>query len=602
MDDGSRRMSRIINIQTIPGFNYKQNNLLKRKRYLWGVLKFLFCLLLFFPVVKFSLDYLANTPRERATAKYTYWQRVKHGFYFNLSILQSVLTAQQEDPLNTKLPVFEIYIPRDRLDALTQNLPQSGRIYQPGRFKVRIRNGKDLFYKAQVRFRGDSVNHWAFSQRSWRIKLRKNDKFNGMRYFNLYLPRSKNQITDFLGYQVAEAMGGLLVPQAFPAHFRLNRKFDGMRVFLEQVNQDFLKNRGIESSKIFIGDIDFNDIYGTVPRDQLFSSSKGWEVVTATKEAPSNSSEIEVLIKTLDLVRDNPKLFKEQIVKVLDVSAMLRYMAFLEIVGSIHIDETHNQKLYLDNSTNLLKPIVWDPVPYYWGFRKNIDLAPNRLFRSLLQIPEFREEKNRYIWEAINDFGSLTSQKFEEMLSHAFKDIKADVLATPYKIYTENNSLYPLSNTAWEGYISELKTINNQRNIFLNEALSRISVISSISINNLGKVLALNIGGDSGVVLEEIRIILNDKLKRKQSIVISSLSTSKIFKASLDSHIDTVVSIKIGEQLYSLRKLVNDKKLSREYANYEYKIEGLKGAYEVEVLVRNSITGEPQIIKPAPQF
>ena len=97
-------------------------------------------------------------------------------------------------------------------------------------------------------------------------------------------------------------------------------------------------------------------------------------------------------------------------------------MAFLELVGSVHIDETHNQRFFLDNDSKLLKPIVWDPVAYYWGNEKQMDLAPNRLFRALLTIPEYRERKNKYMYEAIRSQLSFEElKKIKILISILFK-------------------------------------------------------------------------------------------------------------------------------------------------------------------------------------
>lgn len=450
-----------------------------------------------------GLDYLARSPRERRFANMPFWGRVVYGARLNSIYAWNWLTAGEDDPKGTRLPVMELYIRRERLEALKVHLPESGRIYQPGLFKVRRKGEPNYVVGANLRFRGDSMNHWAFPQKSWRVKLKGDARYLGMRQFNLYLPRTKSQVPDFLGYQLAEDMGGLVVPKVFPVHLRVNRQFDGMRVFLEQVNEDFFAHHHLSADRLFVGDIDFKDVYAYNDRQFLFQSTSGWEVVPTTRGGSHSIEPIQRLLDTVPLVRANPEKFKLEIERVLDVSGMLRYMAYLEIVNSVHVDKTHNQRLFFDTQTQKLRPIVWDPVAFYRESTEGIDYASNELFEALLQIPEYRDEKNRYVWESLH--GSLSPDRIEALIKQGADSIRKEVMASPQKVYTYSASLDMMANSEWSDAVRQLVAKGRSRGEVLLKALQKTSVSATITADKNGaEELAIFVGADAGYLVQEL--------------------------------------------------------------------------------------------------
>jgi hypothetical protein len=580
-------------------FNISRNRFLKIRRFFKKAFWTLVIILFLSPGIYLFLNYLANTPRERNARNYTYWQRVIAGAKFNYQLTLNKLTAHQDDPANSQLPLVEIYIKKDRLQMLSEHLPESGKIFQAGMFKERLKNKKDLVYNADLRFRGDSMNHWAFPQKSWRVKLKKDVRYQGLKQFNLYLPRSKSQIPDFLGYQLASKMGGLIVPKAFPVHFRLNRKFDGLRVCLEQLNQDFLITNKINSDRILVGDIDFKDVYGDQKRDHLFQEISGWEIISPNPNLSVNtnegSRELRGIISALPLAETDPAKFKMEIEQFLDLQSTLKYMAFLEIVNSAHIDNSHNQRFYLDLDIKKLKPIVWDPVAYYWGSSDRIDLCSNNLFSSLLLIPEYREQKNKYIWEALN--GELAPNKVTEMIKDAASKIRSEVYSSPQKIYTYSNALGVFSNAEWEIAVNDLINTSNDRSNRLLNQLKTTTVIATVDNKNQSLELELSVEGNSSIILEELKFkLINQKANSISQLLIEKDQLPRIVPVENKSENNLV--LKINDKLYTKRIKKNAKAIARAPVTYKYKIQLTQESLILEELnIRNSITDAVSIIK-----
>ncbi|MCB0321600.1 MAG: CotH kinase family protein, partial [Bdellovibrionales bacterium] len=347
------------------------------------------------------LDYLANLPRERFAKGYKFLERVWLGTETVARMSALKLAAHHADFKNTKLPVAEIYIRGARYDKLVEALPNTD--VSPEKADLQF-GGRS--FKGKVRFKGDSINHWAYPSRSWRVELKDTKSYRGMRTFNLNVPRVNTQISNWLGYRIAKEFDGLLVPYAENYQFRLNRQFDGIRLLLEQPNQEFLTQRFLPPGKIFVGDISTDQIYGNTPRKYLYSDVTGWEV-----RAPANdigNRELSALLNTLQNDA-NPYEFYESIRSIVDVRALTNYMALLELVGTVHVDETHNGKLYFNPHTGRFSPIVWDTVAYMWGNRQGLDLATNRLFRVVLSNPQLRFMKDQALWKALT--GGASTEK-----------------------------------------------------------------------------------------------------------------------------------------------------------------------------------------------
>lgn len=455
------------------------------------------------------VHYLANVPRERAQASLSYFQRVGFGADLTLKMLGASVGARDFGRDQSPLPLAEIYLPAHKIDELNKKLPESGRVFQKATVKLTDEKHKSSkVFKAKVRYRGDSINHWAMPQKSWRIQLRKDRLFGGRDTFNLYLPRTSSQVADYIGYTMGQRMG-LLTPQAYPVHFRLNRRFDGSRVLLEQVDQSFLANRNLDPWYIFVGDINTNQIYGGEKRRLLFHSPKSWEVVAPNMDrgvADSDMGERKVLHQLSSILnRDrSPHDFVEQISKILDVESTLRYMALLDIVGSVHIDDTHNQKWYLNPRSGALTPIVWDTAAYMWGDLKPLSNPSNVLFQRLLQIPEFHARKNKIMWDAIH--GPLKTEWLQNYVRSEAEKLKLDIEANPFKQTALLTELNFLSTEGWERGIQDLLSVTKERNNRILNEFSKSSLEVQLDGDAKRKTLTILPSGSGGISGKSIDI------------------------------------------------------------------------------------------------
>ena len=556
---------------------------------------FIFTVLLVVSALSF-FRYLSNIPRERFAHGYTYLERVWLGAEKVVRMTALKMSAHHEDLKNTELPVVELYVRGKRLDRLKDALPTTNVKSE----KAKIRLG-DERYSGKVRFKGDSMNHWAFPNKSWRVELEDGDFYRGMQTFNLNVPRVDNQIANWLGYNLAGEVEGLLSPFAENVHFRLNRLFDGIRLFLEQPNQDMLARRYLPAGKIFVGDISSEQVYGAIPRKKLYSDLTAWSV-----DGPGNDlhrGELELLINTLH-EDENPYLFYDRLTSIVDVEALAKFMALLELVGSVHVDETHNGKLYFHPHIGKFIPIVWDTVAYMWGDEFDLDIGVNKLFRSMIQNPAFRDLKDRFLWKFIEE--ALPSEKILSKIDLEMSRIRRDLYASPYKLKANDKGIRHLSNREVEEAVSRLRKNVVARENRIRNRMGATEVEYRIVNGERSdeRIVLLRINSAAGFEFERFRISfanqpsqspvvtrvglegLGDHLSLKGALIDNSPILGKQVR-------DQVYDVSVSDRLLSKRRYVGAKSAEVVPAIYRYKISNIpeNARPVIEVIGKNAITG-----------
>lgn len=546
-----------------------------------------------------GVDYLADMPRERAQRNYTYAQRVWHGATMLAEMTWLRWQAAQDPYPQTKLPVAELRIDSSKLSALNENLPTSGREPQLANLRIGERE-----MPVEARYTGISINHWGMPWKSWNFKIQGEGDFLGLKVFNLMMPRSITQFENWLGNEMSRRMNAVITPHSEFVHFRLNGKLNGMRILEEPATPVMIARMGLPPGKLYHGDISTAQIYDGVPRPRLFSTPSAWRVQSSIPDNQGHG-EMEELVRIIQTVH-NPYDFFYQLPRVVNAESLTKYMALLEIISSVHIDETHNWKMYFNPETGLLEPIIWNSVAYYWRSTKSMDLAPNDLFRVVLANPELREDKDRAIWNAIQ--GELNEDKLRSLILAEKARISPDVYASELKWAAGDRGINLLSNEEWDGAMEDLLQVIAQRHAYLRGELSTAEVryrLNSASGSAESSQLALQVGSRSGVRLEAVtlefpRSIVGQtvRLERRGVQDIERPSGSD-FNIVPESYIQSVVqsdgtaTFFLDDTLTSKRRAARRAPVQIVPSTYVYLVRASAPAQGVgSILGKNSITGE----------
>ena len=405
-----------------------------------SLLFILFCLLTYFPSIGNYASKLATGNKYLALAE----------GLLNPFRTRNIL-------LKSGLEIYDLSIGRQQY-AILENVADKARKqgWMSDDLKVWV-NGKFIHggqkYDVKVRLRGDLPNHWSGKKKSWRIKFvrqRLNDNgtminerifFQGQRQINLIVPNDREYI---LGYFVNALMreAGLLVPRDRFVILRLNGTLQGLYYQVEHFDKPLLAANRKPDSTVFaqsdrVMHFEKYTKYGIpTTSDARFDLGSVKSMV-----APGNPLALRAMQVLLDHSLHPTKENFRRVLQVLDWDKYLRFRVITTLCNTNHVRfGSDNFRLYYDPSRGLLEPVPWDVhltrLPREPG---TIDFwnshGPDEIQRATLEDPHLRWQRNKILWEMVQDDGKKLMAQFNEMYDRLRPVIWADVLATPVQGY-----------------------------------------------------------------------------------------------------------------------------------------------------------------------
>lgn len=276
---------------------------------------------------------------------------------------------------------LQLFVPAAALAALDARLPDSGGDTVAGTMVV---DGQEL--AIDLRYRGDFRVHWGHPKKSLRIRLRKRDRWLGLRTFNLIAPKTGMQVTEHLGYALARELG-VLAPHSELVTVWLNGRMHGLYCLVEQIDDGTLPRLGQAPGTIWAGELTARDQWRGID-NYVFDHPGLWRAVAQDGDAAPDRSPIHRLCALLDRPQDAAA--HRELRQLVDVAAMGRLSALETLIQYAHTDETHNWRLCHDPFRGRLVPLVWDPNA--WNGMEvvgpehpiSLDFNPTRLHHWLL--------------------------------------------------------------------------------------------------------------------------------------------------------------------------------------------------------------------------
>lgn len=339
-------------------------------------------------------------------------------------LLQSRLNQLQEDLTSswksrwsggtTPLPKIDLEVAPANLALLNASLPQSGkRSFVPA--MLRYPNGN--FEEVTVRYRGDSLHHWGFASKSWLIRTERDQLLAGQRRLHVVLPRWRSVANYHLNLKVASDLG-LLSVSSTPVDLRINgRQHGGIHLLQPQVDEAFLRGRGLAPGDVYVGDMTWldDDYVNEQPKGGLWELPWLWQKAASNPKAPeASTAPLEVLVQAIN------RAPIDNLIRLLDLDAWARFSAYMQLVAANHMDQGHNWKLYYDPTRLVFVPIVGDGNGLPDDIMKLTEDIPGRdvsittpLLGRLHQDHRFLRLKNAAL---ANFYGTQGDQRFFERL------------------------------------------------------------------------------------------------------------------------------------------------------------------------------------------
>ena len=367
--------------------------------------------------------------------------------------LGRALTSPKENITSTKLPVFELRIKPARLRKLEEGIPHrySRNYYDTHALPATHDYVDGVFWNGdsklnvKVKYRGDNYFHWSKYKRSWRIKFPKDSLFHGQRKINLINPKFISQLENYLSYQFAERVG-VLAPRSYFTHTRLNGNYLGLMLYVEQPDKYFLINHRLPESKIYFGD----------NATGFWKDATKWQMPGNAFRFQKEGDDRELMQLVSLLNADFDEEAYEKFERIVDIAAMARWHAYVQLIRTSHQDAIHNIKLIFDPSRGTFIPMAWDPVGFQRPAAHNVAYSANPLHARLFRYERYRSMKNQALYEMLSTFPLEDRIRLVKDTAALIHD---DLLTDQLKEYRGKHGepLRPLTMKKWREGVDEIK-------------------------------------------------------------------------------------------------------------------------------------------------
>lgn len=327
---------------------------------------------------------------------------------------------------NGPLKTIHLFVPESNLAKLNSHLPQSGFDYVDGG----IWDGRQI-RKVKVKYRGDNSFHWDYYKKSLRIKTKKSYLFEGMRSFNLVVPKLEEKLQNYLGYKFAKDMG-LVAPNCELVNVTLNGKLLGVYVMVEKLDEMTLRKNKLMPADIYSGELVGMDAYNGVS-PEVFLHPRLWKKAAVNNHYPKDF--YKPLESLLHLVNTrSSEHVHEELNDLLDMEAWGKFAAFETLTQTFHYDDQHNWRIYYDPYRRGFVPLVWDPVAWHTGWRPRqnekaqLDILSSKLHELLFKNGDFLRARHN----AIEKFFATGKDKlFLQKVDQTIKAVTPALLEDP---------------------------------------------------------------------------------------------------------------------------------------------------------------------------
>ncbi len=291
------------------------------------------------------------------------------GDFVKKQIFGSVAVERAQDWLPASLrvkptlPTFQIYLPPATLretELLAERLKVQGfmagedEIWFPARFSA---DGQ--IYNVDIRLRGVSSLHWSGPKKSWTVKFKKDQRFNGYRRIDIVVPGDRGYETEHVINSAARKVG-LLTPDSGFVTVQTNGVDMGLYFWFEHLTAEMLERHGypegilmqrqhpayVEPGFERMG-VDFFE-----RKDHLFEArhAKGAE----------RGRVLGRWRRFMELIRSGGEDLWVQIPHYLDVEKLARWNAIISMLGHRHAMIPGNLKWFFNPTTGLFEPVMFD--------------------------------------------------------------------------------------------------------------------------------------------------------------------------------------------------------------------------------------------------
>ncbi len=304
------------------------------------------------------------------------------------------LTRQLEVPKNDLLHELVLSIPDSSAQTLNEyimiaskytSIPTSSKKY----VNAAIVKGQDSA-KVQMKLKGDWTDHLFSGKESYRVKIKGDMSFIGLKSFSVQHPRARKYLGEWVMHKIAEREGVLTTTYDF-VNVKINDVNHGVYALEEHFDKQLLESRARREGPIL--KMDETSFWAATKKNE--AAVEGLEYpffeesfVSVFKKNRTRKSE--QLSKQFDEGKKLLALFKSGYIglaDLFDIDQLAKFYVLMELSGSYHGLRWHNRRFYYNPITQKLEHIAYDILPFIKG--RNFECAMLRKLNEENVIHEF---------------------------------------------------------------------------------------------------------------------------------------------------------------------------------------------------------------------
>jgi hypothetical protein len=359
-------------------------------------------------------------------------------FFENYSVIRNVLFAAEVE-IKSQLPKIKIFVKNNGLEELNVKILQ----YQFGAYdkkqhiKGYLKDDTKRLIPIKLNMRGTMSDHHQVWKPSIRLRLGKNNLYNGFRNHTLVAPSDGIGFRNWLSNELSNYWNMLGLKEHFVSLY-INGKYFGVYNRIWRLDESLLINSNRLPGPFFrLEPMDKRLSY--IGNYFNWDHPPAWEPkgVTSLESQKILSPPIKIAKGIIDWNISQGK--NELIKKITSLNEWInndtfaKFQAILTHSGENHIDAQHNNAYWLDQSSGKLSPILMDVQGYSQGINdwsnlnRPIIKSGSAFVDAWLKHPSNYKNYIDRLWEITTTFGSSAS--VEKIIRDKYKTIKKDLVS-----------------------------------------------------------------------------------------------------------------------------------------------------------------------------
>lgn len=326
--------------------------------------------------------------------------------------------------------------------------------------------------KVQMKLKGDWTDHLFSGKESYRVKIKGDLAFCGLKSFSVQHPRARKYLGEWVMHKIADREGVLTTTYDF-VNVKINDVNHGVYALEEHFDKQLLESRARREGPIL--KMDETSFWAATKKNEKRAEQiefPFFEESSVSVFKKNRTRKSKQLSKQFTEGKKLLSLFKNgnvDVAQLFDVDQLAKFYVLMELSGSYHGLRWHNRRFYYNPITQKLEHIAYDILPFIKG--RNFESAMLRKLNEADVSGEFCFDNGILFSEDFqHKFFYYLDQKtkpayLDSVFSELDTDLKRNLLAINGEMpdYIFQRELYYDQAAYLRSIAEELKTTWDQK-------------------------------------------------------------------------------------------------------------------------------------------